>query len=92
MNTVNLANAKNCSEDPFDSIYESLYNLSAKENSSMYLAALCKAKTPAQKKACAGCYAGRWQQLFNKWIKGDVHNVCVLEAIKAGIVSEILLT
>ena len=27
-----LANAKNCNEDLFDSIYKSLYNLSAKEN------------------------------------------------------------
>lgn len=91
MNNVNLANAKNCSEDLFDSIYENLYNLSAKENHSMYLAALRKAKTQTQKKACAGCYAGRWQQLFNKWIKGDVPNVFVLEAIQAGFVREDLL-
>lgn len=86
-----LANAKNCNEDLFDSIYESLYNLSAKENNSMYLAALRKAKTPAQKKACAGCYVGRWQQLFNKWIKGDIPNVFVLEAIQSGFVREDLL-
>ena len=91
MNKQVLANAKNCSEDLFDSIYESLYNLSAKENHSMYLAALRKAKTSAQKKACTGCYAGRWQQLFNKWIKGDIPNVFVLEAIQAGFISEDLL-
>lgn len=91
MNDHNLATAKNCSEDLFSSIYESLYNLAAKENHSMYLAALRKAKTPAQKKACAGCYVGRWQQLFNKWIKGEVPNVFVLEAIKAGFVREDLL-
>ena len=91
MNKHDLTTAKNCNEDLFDSIYESLYNLSAKENNSIYLAALRKAKTPAQKKACAGCYTGRWQQLFNKWIKGGIPNVFVLEAIQAGFVREDLL-
>lgn len=91
MNNDSLANAKTCNEELFSSIYESLYNLSAKENHSMYLAALRKAKTPTQKKGCAGCYIGKWQQLFNKWIKGDIPNVFVLEAIQTGFVKEELI-
>ena len=91
MSNNTLANAKTCNEELFSSIYENLYNLSAKENHSMYLAALRKAKTSAQKKACAGCYVGRWQQLFNKWIKGDIPNVFVLETIQAGFVKEELI-
>lgn len=91
MTTDSLANAKTCSEELFRSIYESLYNLSAKENRSLYLSALRKAKTPAQKKACAGCYVGRWQQLFNNWLKGNIPNVFVLEAIQTEFVQEELI-
>ena len=86
-----LSNAKNCSEDMFDQIYSELYRLSKEENHAMYMMALSAAKTPSQKKKCAGVYRGRWQVVFNAWCKGKIANTFVLEAFRAGFVSEGLL-
>ena len=86
-----LSNAKNCSEDMFDQIYSELYRLSKEENHAMYMMALSAAKTPSQKKKCAGVYRGRWQVVFNAWCKGKIPNTFVLEAFRAGVVPEGLL-
>ena len=86
-----LSNAKTCSEDMFDHIYSELYRLSKEENHGMYMKALSAAKTKRQKEKCAGVYRGRWQVVFNAWCKGKIPNTFVLEAFRAGFVSEGLL-
>ena len=86
-----LQNANTCSEEIFSEIYSELYARSSEENHSMYLAKLSKAKTDKQRKACAGCYVGSWQRVLNSWVRGRLPNVYVLDAIRAGFVSEGLL-
>ena len=86
-----LQNANTCSEEIFAELYEDLYARSSAENHAMYLASLSKAKTDKQRKACAGCYVGSWQKVFNAWVRGKLPNVYVLDAIRAGFVSEGLL-
>jgi len=86
-----LQNANTCSEEIFSVIYSELYARSSEENHSMYLAKLSKAKTDKQRKACAGCYVGSWQRVLNSWVRGRLPNVYVLDAIRAGFVSEGLL-
>lgn len=86
-----LSNAENCSEDMFDHIYSELYRLSKEENHAMYMNALSRAKTASQKKKCAGVYRGKWQIVFNAWCRGKIANTYVLDAFRAGFVSEGLL-
>jgi hypothetical protein len=86
-----LLNANTCSEEIYSEIYSELYARSSEENSSMYLAELRKAKTDKQRKACAGRYVGSWQKVLNAWVHGKLPNVYVLDAIRAGFVSEGLL-
>lgn len=89
--TSKLVTAKTCSEAVFDSLYNSLYEKSAAENHAMYLSALSKAKTPRQRKNCAGCYCGRWQTVFNAWVRGKIPNIHIHEALADNSVSESLL-
>ncbi len=86
-----LATARTCSDLLFNELYKALYDLAKAENHGMYMQALNAAKTDAQKKKCAGCYAGRWQVVFNAWCLGKIANVFIVEAIRAGFVSDVLL-
>ena len=69
-------------------IYEALQAQVGNEAQKMYGEALKKAKTKKQKKACAGQYIGRWYPLLNAWMKGDILNLVVLDALKVGFVPE----
>ena len=89
--TSSLVTAKTCSEEVFNSLYNSLYEKSAAENHAMYEAALRKAKTPSQRKQCAGCYCGRWQTVFNAWVRGKIPNIFIHEALSVDSISESLL-
>lgn len=70
----------------FVAIQSELMERASREHDVEYNARVAKAKSPRQKRLCAGQYVGAWQRLLNGWLAEDITNLHVYDCIRNGVV------
>jgi hypothetical protein len=76
-----MAIATELSELEFEFLYDQIEAKVAEAASEQYSAAVEKATTPKEKKACAGHYPSAWSEMFENWLTGNLDNQLIYESI-----------